>query len=136
MHQRVLALTLAAVAAGTSACSNSGGSGTSTGPSGGNIGGMTATIVASGTSSSNTPYGSNTGGQFYFSPVPDTVAAGSPVTFQFLDVAHTVTFDSDPGAVANIPPTVNADATRSFPHGTYTYHCSIHPYMHGTIVAQ
>jgi plastocyanin len=137
MHQRILALTLAAVVAGASACSSgSSGSSGGTGPGGGPLGGASATIVASGTAGGNNGYGNNGGGQFYFSPVPDTVAAGSAVTFQFRDVQHTVTFDVDPSAVADIPATANANATRMFAAGTYTYHCSIHPYMHGTIVAR
>jgi plastocyanin len=67
---------------------------------------------------------------------PDTVVAGSAVTFQFDDVTHTVTWDQNPGGVANIPATSNADSTRVLPAGTYTFHCSIHTYMTGTIVAQ
>jgi plastocyanin len=55
----------------------------------------------------------------------------------FLDVAHTVTFDSGPVAVADIPATSMADSVRTFATaGTYTWHCSIHPYMHGTLVVQ
>jgi plastocyanin len=137
MHQRILALALAAVVAGASACSSgTGGYGGGTGPGGGPLGGASAIIVASGTAGSNNGYGNSGGGQFYFSPVPDTVAAGSPVMFQFQDVQHTVTFDTHPTAVADIPATANAIASRMFAAGTYTYHCSIHPYMHGTIVAR
>jgi plastocyanin len=137
MHQRILALTLAAIVAGASACSSgSNGYGGGTGPGGGPLGGASATIVASGTGGSNNGYGNNGGGQFYFSPVPDTVAVGSTVSFQFQDVLHTVTFDAAPSAVADIPATANAIAVRMFAAGTYTYHCSIHPYMHGTIVAR
>lgn len=124
------AVVLGAIAA---ACS----SGSSTGPSGLPLGGRRDTIVASGSSGSNNGFGNTSGGQYYFSPSPDTVAAGTTVTFQFLDVTHTVTFDSGPAALADIPATSNADSTRTFPvAGTYTWHCSIHPYMHGTVVAQ
>ena len=141
MRQRTLALTLAAVVAGASACSSGGGStssgsGAATGPSALPLGGMSATVVASGTMGSNNGFGNSSGGEFYFSPVPDTIAAGSAVTFQFGNVQHTVTFDTDPGGVAGIPPTANASVALTFPAGTYTFHCSIHPYMHGIIVAK
>lgn len=99
------------------------------------LGGASSVIEASGTSGSAT-YGNPTPGVYFFSPTPDTVVAGSAVTFQFDDVMHTVTWVQNPGSVANIPATNNADSTRVLPAGTYTYHCSIHTYMHGTIVAQ
>jgi len=122
---------LAAVA--LAACS----SGSSTGPSNLPLGGRRDTIVASGSSGSNKGFGNTSGGQYYFSPSPDTVAAGTKVTFQFLDITHTVIFDSGPAAIADIEATSNADSTRTFPvAGTYTWHCNIHPYMHGTLVAQ
>jgi plastocyanin len=101
------------------------------------LGGRSSTIVASGSSGSNNGFGNTSGGQYYFSPSPDTVAAGSQVKFSFLDVAHTVTFDTGPAQIANIALTSGADSVRTFPKaGTYTWHCSIHPYMHGTLVAQ
>jgi len=98
-------------------------------------GGANSVIEASGTSGSAT-YGNPTPGTYFFSPTPDTVVAGSPVTFQFDDIAHTVTWVQNPGSVADIPATNNADSTRVLTAGTYTYHCSIHTYMHGTIVAR
>lgn len=133
MRTRYSLIMLAAVAA---ACS-SGGSGSSTGPTSAPLGGRTDTIVATGTVPPSNGFGNSSGGEFYFSPVPDTIAAGTQVTFAFSDVAHTVTFDTGPVALANIPATTGADSVRTFPTaGTYTWHCSIHPYMHGTVVAQ
>jgi plastocyanin len=121
----------------------SGAMGGSTGPTSTPVaGGHSTTIVASGASSGG---GGGGGGYdvigalttYTFSPTPDTVAVGAHVTFQFQNVTHWVTFDQNPGAVANIPPTSNADSTRSFvTPGTYTYHCAIHSYMHGTVVVQ
>ncbi len=99
------------------------------GPSGPPVvsGGHLTTITASG--SGVIPY--------FFSPVPDTVAVGTVVTFHFLDVTHTVTFNQAVGAPADIPPTSNADSTRVFATaGTFTYMCSIHQYMMGTVVVQ
>jgi plastocyanin len=122
-----------AVAACGSSTSGSG----STDPISEPLGGHGTTIAATGTTPPNNGFGNTSGGEFYFSPVPDTVAAGTQVTFAFGDVAHTVTFDSGPIALANIPATMNADSVRTFATaGTYTWHCSIHPYMHGTVVAQ
>jgi len=118
-------------AVGLAACSSGG-----TGPKL-PLGGRSSTVVASGSTGSNNGFGNTSGGQYYFSPSPDTVAAGSAVTFSFLDVEHTVTFDGGPGGLADIPPTRNADSLRTFATaGTYTWHCSIHPFMHGTLVAQ
>jgi plastocyanin len=115
------------------ACSGSG----STGPGGDPLGGRITTIVAVGSTPPNNGFGNSSGGQYYFSPSPDTVAAGTQVTFEFQDVAHTVTFDTGPVALPNIAATMNADSVRTFAAaGTYTWHCSIHPYMHGTVVAQ
>jgi plastocyanin len=109
------------------------------GTSGGiTVGGALGTIVASGSTGSNNGYSNPnpSAGIYYFSPTPDTVVAGSTVIFQFDDVMHTVTFVQNPGGVADIPPTSNADSTRTLTAGTYTYHCSIHTYMTGTIVAR
>jgi plastocyanin len=122
-----------AIAACGSSTSGSG----STGPSGERLGGRATTITATGTTPPNNGFGNTSGGEFYFTPVPDTVAAGTQVMFAFADVAHTVTFDGGPVALTNIPATMNADSVRTFATvGTYTWHCSIHPYMHGTVVVQ
>ena len=119
------ALTLAA-------CSGMGGTGPSL-----PLGGRSTTIVASGSSGSNNGFGNSSGGQYYYSPSPDTVPAGTQVKFSFLDVVHTVIFDTGPTILANINATTGADSVRTFTQaGTYTWHCSIHPYMHGTLVAQ
>ena len=105
-----------------------------TGPTG--LGGASSTVEASGSTGSANGYGNPTPGSYFFSPNPDTVVAGSVMTFQFDDVMHTVTWEQNPGNVANIPATSDADSTRVLPAGTYTFHCSIHTYMTGTIVAQ
>lgn len=61
------------------------------------------------------------------------------VTFTFQNTNHTVVWDTQPGGAAaeNIPSTANASVSRAFTiAGTYTYHCSIHSSMTGTIVVQ
>jgi plastocyanin len=129
--KRRLVLALGAVA--LAACS---GGGSGMGPNL-PLGGRSTTIVASGSSGSNNGFGNTSGGQYYYSPSPDTVAAGTQVTFSFLDVTHTVIFDTGPVQLANIEATSNVDSVRTFTKaGTYTWHCNIHPYMHGTLVAQ
>jgi plastocyanin len=116
------------------ACSSGGSS--STGPNGAPVGGQSDTITATGSTPPNNGFGNSSGGEYYFSPSPDTVPAGTQVTFAFQDVAHTVTFDGGPVALPDIPATMDADSVRTFATaGTYTWHCSIHPYMHGTLVA-
>jgi len=138
IHPRICLMSrIAALAVAAAGCGNvpaldvaSPGTGGTTG-----LGGASSIIEASGTTGSAT-YGNPTPGVYFFSPTPDTIAAGSTMTFQFDDVMHTVTWVQNPGGVANIPATSNADSTRVLSAGTYTYHCSIHTYMHGTIVAQ
>ena len=79
--------------------------------------------------------------QFTPSTVTVTQSGGSAtVTWVFQSVAHTVTWDPPQPAgatVADIDPTQNADVARDFSvTGTYTYHCSIHPEMKGTVIVQ
>jgi plastocyanin len=70
---------------------------------------------------------------FAFSPATLTIKVGTKVTWTNNDVvAHTVTFTD----VANSPVLNRGDNfSRTFTTvGTYSYICSIHPFMHGTLV--
>jgi plastocyanin len=72
---------------------------------------------------------------FAFSPQSITVAKGTNVTWTNNDtVTHTVTGDTgaDPGSSGNIAVGGTYAYVFNTP-GTYTYHCSIHPSMTGTI---
>jgi plastocyanin len=117
----------------------------STGPMNGPVGGHDAQIEAVGTALGCTTSGGGYGGggtqtcTFFFNPTPDTVKTGTPITVKFDDVGHTVTWDSGPltnlGTVAGggVQNQTVADGNAPAP-GTYTWHCDIHTYMHGTLV--
>jgi plastocyanin len=71
-----------------------------------------------------------------FLPPSISIAVGEKVTWVFGSVGHTVTFDPVIGVPANIDgPSSNTSISRSFPTaGVYTYHCSIHPSMTGSVL--
>ena len=73
---------------------------------------------------------------FEFRPTPLTISSGTTVTWTNMDsVDHTVT--SDPGSSevfdsGNIAP--GATYSHTFNNaGTFNYHCTIHPDMHGQV---
>jgi amicyanin len=76
---------------------------------------------------------------FSFQPATVTVTVGSTVTWTNSDsVAHTSTSDSG-DAVTWDSGNINPGQSFSFTFsqaGTFTYHCTIHPFMKGTIVVQ
>jgi plastocyanin len=108
-------------------CSNSGYS-NSTGPSGTPIAsGPNIVLIPNGTALSNQGPG--------YAPTPATVATGTTVTWGNND-GYQHTSVSDNGAW-NL--TMDPGKTGIFQFtapGTYNYHCSIHPFMKGTIVVQ
>jgi plastocyanin len=71
-----------------------------------------------------------------FSPASLTVTAGTSVTWTNNDgMTHTVTADDDSFDSGNI--TMGTKYSRLFSTaGTYTYHCTIHPTMKGTIIVK
>ena len=76
---------------------------------------------------------------FAFNPSVLTVKTGTAVTWMNNDGAlHTITSDAAaPAAFASDPLSTGASYTFTFTQpGTYTYHCSIHPSMTGTVVVQ
>ncbi len=74
--------------------------------------------------------------KYGFSPAMLSVAAGTKVVWtNSTDVPHTVT--SDTGSTLASSMISPSSGTFSFTFtkpGTYTYHCTVHPYMKGTIV--
>jgi plastocyanin len=127
----VVGTVIAAVCAVT-ACSSS----NSTSPGGGSGGGSSTTVTGS-TATVGGVYGS--GGNYFWSPNPDTVASGAVVTFSIGNVPHSVHFISVP-AGATTPDSValmsDGTATRTLTTpGTYTIECFNHMFM-GTIVVK
>jgi plastocyanin len=73
---------------------------------------------------------------FRYKPTPLTVSAGTRVTFSNeSDITHTATENGGGFATGRIAPGTSASVTLKRP-GTYTFHCSIHPFMHGKIVVK
>jgi plastocyanin len=71
---------------------------------------------------------------FKFSPSPASAHVGDTVKWTNNGtVTHTVTLDANPAKTSgNLAPgkSFSAVVTRT---GTFKYHCSIHPFMHGTL---
>lgn len=113
------------VAAGLAACSSS--------PSTPAAGPTTASVVSPGGGAATMKAVVSIQG-FAFRPDPVAVLVGGTVTWTNKDsVAHTVTFDA-----GSLTSSKNLDSgatfTASFPKaGSYTYHCSIHSSMQGTV---
>jgi plastocyanin len=73
---------------------------------------------------------------FKFAPASLTVKSGATVTVTNDDsTAHTATADDGNSFdTGNLDPGSSQTISVSKP-GSYAYHCSIHPFMHGTLVA-
>ena len=114
-----------------------------------------ATACSSGTSSGGTGrYGStggtSGGGSSTSAPTPQaatitiagfkftgplTVPAGATVTVSNTDgVDHTVTADTGGSFDVSVPAGQTVTFTAPSTAGTFKYHCSIHPQMHGTLI--
>ena len=71
---------------------------------------------------------------FSFQPDVLKVKVGAKVTWTNDDtVAHTVTADTNSFASGNLQPGGSFSFAFTRP-GTYAYHCSIHPSMHGSVI--
>lgn len=74
----------------------------------------------------------------FYTPSPDTVAAGQ-VTFSWAGSnPHSVVWDTGPGTLPSGSGTMSSGTFQpTVQMGTYTYHCGVHGLgMHGTIVVQ
>ncbi len=73
---------------------------------------------------------------FSFGPQTLTIPAGTTVTWTNSDsVTHTVTAMDGSFDSGNLTPGQSFSFTFTTP-GTYSYHCSIHPFMRGQVVVQ
>lgn len=73
---------------------------------------------------------------FKFAPPSLTVSPGTKVTIANDDsTAHTATANGKSFDTGDIDPGSSATITVS-KAGSYAYHCSIHPFMHGTLVVK
>lgn len=76
---------------------------------------------------------------FTFSPVTETIKAGTSVTWTNRDAAtHSVmSDDGDPEPFATAPLVYGAARPIVFSKpGTYAYHCEIHPSMKGKVIVE
>lgn len=72
---------------------------------------------------------------FAFSPTPLTIKAGGTVTWTDNQAIfpHTVTADDNSFSSGLLHQGSTYSHTFTTP-GTYTYHCAVHPFMHGTVI--
>src|SRR5205814_4420819 len=72
---------------------------------------------------------------FAFTPL--TITVGDTVTWQNRDdTTHTATSDANAFDTGQLPPGSSSRAIPFAIAGTFAYHCSIHPTIHGSTVVQ
>jgi plastocyanin len=131
MQRAISTLLSVGLVVGLSACGSSGaGSG---GNSGGGVTNPTAPTTPSPSPQTATIAATTS---LAFDPGSVTVAPGGTVTFAFGAVGHTVVFDAQANAPASITTiSANTSIARTFAKaGTFTFHCTVHPGMNGTVV--
>lgn len=124
---RIRSFVWGAVPLGVGACGG-GGAAAATGTGGGGGGGGGGTI---GTPPANTAYALPAS---QFNPPTLTVVVNTAVKFTFFSTTHNVTFDLITGRPADIPNSTNTSVNRTFTTtGSFTYNCTLHPGMSGTV---
>jgi plastocyanin len=125
--RRVVVLVCAVALAVLAGCGSSGGS---SGSSAAGSSGGSSSSAAAGSGASTAVI---TIKDFAFT-TPTSVPAGAKITVHNMDsTAHTVTADSG-NAFDSQAPSGNSSFTAPSKPGSYPFHCSIHPEMHGTLV--
>jgi len=72
-----------------------------------------------------------------FSPEPATMRVGQSVAWRNADsITHNATQDATRFATANLAAGATSSPITMSTAGTFTYHCTIHPGMIGTLVVQ
>ncbi len=72
-----------------------------------------------------------------FAPNPTTVQVGQAIAWHNSDtITHTATADASGFNTGNVNPGSTSAPVMMTTAGTFTYHCSIHPGMVGTITVQ
>src|SRR5262245_3043697 len=130
MKPRRVLSSLVVVAAAAALVAGCGGSGTAKAP----------TPSGDSSSSSNAAHSSGSGikiDNFAFSPATLTVSGDAPIAVANDDsTAHTFTAD-DGHSFDTGPIDTGASTSVTAPKpGRYPYHCTIHPFMHGTLVVR
>ncbi len=107
-----------------------------------------ALAAACGSSSPSSPSSSTPGpdvtiniaginGANSFAPSPTTVSVGQRVIWKNIDTrSHDAAQDAGTFTTAVLSPGTSSDPITMNTRGTFTYHCSIHPSMVGTITVQ
>ncbi len=72
-----------------------------------------------------------------YSPNPDTVMVGQTVSWKNIDtITHTATDDAVAFGTGGVNPGATSTPIAMNSAGTFTYHCTIHPGMVGTLVVK
>ena len=113
-------------APGVSSPSPADGGTTATGGSGSSAIGVSVTVTIQG----------NSGSQSY-NPSPVTMSVGQTIAWHNADsIAHTATGDGGGFDTGNVGAGATSKAIMMNTAGTFTYHCTIHPGMVGTVTVQ
>jgi plastocyanin len=137
LTRRLTGVALAGALLALAGCSDSGGGGGSTATTMPSMTSATASSSASASASSGTSTAANQVviKNFAFTPATLTVRAGATVTVMNQDsTAHTLTAtgakEFDTGSIA---PGKSATFTAPAKAGSYSYSCTIHPFMKGSL---
>jgi len=135
-HRKSVLLTVGGVVAAAAIVLATVGLGGGNSAAGNGMAGMTMGSQAGNASGASTPVATDSVAikNFAFSPATVTVTAGSTVVWTNNDsIQHDIKFDG--GGIASSVLNHNDTFSHSFPTaGTYHYICSIHPFMHGTVI--